>query len=58
MAWLGQPADSGVGSASLPQPLEGKNGVCDFGNNWILSHLRQHATTTVSGHYGQVDCVL
>jgi hypothetical protein len=27
--------------------LEEKRGVCDFRNDWILSHLGQHATTTI-----------
>jgi hypothetical protein len=31
-----------------------EKGICDFGNDWILSRLQQHVTTTVSSHCGQV----
>jgi hypothetical protein len=36
------------------QSLEEKRGVCDFGSDWILSRLGQHAITTVSNRCGQV----
>jgi hypothetical protein len=34
--------------------LKEKRGVCDFGNDWILSRLGQHITTIVFSRCGQV----
>jgi hypothetical protein len=41
------------GAVEVP-PLEEKRGICDFGNDWILSRFEQHAIITVSSHCGQV----
>jgi hypothetical protein len=40
--------------ANVELPLEEKRGVCDFGNDWILSHLGQLVTTTMFSRCGQV----